>query len=280
MCHLKDLKDLSPAEIVTNPLYGFHSARQALYTIATQLSNSDDSDEWNEEWDIASLMRSGVYSENFKTHWQLRAKTKVSLKTGPQEDSSIPKKKINLKVVPVNPDEDWVTGREDVLQELVKDSCFLQLSTAIVTYNYERAREAEGDDPTNYLTRNLRTWFADCIQLDASIVSMKNKMFCEIFEELDQTYTTLGAHLTECVQVLFKCFKLRLEPDFENVTKFLKSANDCIENLQEIFQNLHPQFPNAPNPEWLLPFMLTYSIVLQLYDNIAQDYKRKLVQEE
>ena len=115
MCHLKDLKDLSPAEIVTNPLYGFHSARQALYTIATQLSNSDDSDEWNEEWDIASLMRSGVYSENFKTHWQLRAKTKVSLKTILQDDSSIPKKKVYLKEVLVNSETSWVSGCEAIL---------------------------------------------------------------------------------------------------------------------------------------------------------------------
>ena len=63
-------------------------------------------------------MRSGVYYDNFKTHWQIRAKTKVSLKTGLQDGSSITKKKITLKVVPVNPDEDRVTRREDVLQEL------------------------------------------------------------------------------------------------------------------------------------------------------------------
>ena len=140
----------------------------------------------------------------FQTHWQICAKTKVSLKTGPQDDSSIPKKKITLRVVPVNPDEDWVTGREDILQELARDSRFLQLSALLETYNYEHPRETEREDPTNYHTKNLRVWIAKCIESDVTIVFTKNKMFCEIFEELDRTYTTLGAHLMEYVHILFK----------------------------------------------------------------------------
>ena len=101
---------------------------------------------------------------------------------------------------------------------------------------------------------------------------MKNKIFCEIFEELDRTYTTLGAHFTEYVRVLFKCLKLRLKRGFDNVTKFLKVANDRIEHLQEIFKNLQRQFPNALNPEWLLPFMLTDSITLEPYDNTGKTF--------
>ena len=135
--HPKDLKHLSPAIIVTEPQYCSRSARQALYTTTAQLSDSRDSNDWNPEWEFVSLMRSGVYYENVNIHWQIRAKTKVSLKTGPQDDSSIPRKKITLKVVPVNPDEDCATGREDVLQELAKDSRFLQLSTVPETYNYK-----------------------------------------------------------------------------------------------------------------------------------------------
>ena len=220
---------------MTGPKYCSRSGIQALYTIAAQLSDSgDDRELWDPVWDVVALMKSGVYYDNFKIHWQIRARTKVSLKTGPQDDSSIPKKKITLQVVPVNPDEDLVTGREDILQELARDSHFLQLSTALETYNYERARETEGEDPTNYHTRNLRAWIAKCIQSDVTMVSTKNKMFCEIFEELDRTYTTLGAHLTEYVRILFKCFKLWLEPGFDNVPKFLKAANERIETLQEI----------------------------------------------
>ena len=105
-------------------------------------------------------------------------------------------------------------------------------------------------------------------------------MFWEIFKELDWTYTTLGAHLMEYVCILFKCFKLRLEPNFDNVPKFLKAANEGIETLQEIFKNLQRQFPDAPNPEWLLPFMLTYIITLEPYEDIAQEFQTKLVQEE
>ena len=140
----------------------------------------------------------------FQTHWQICAKTKVSLKTGPQDDPSIPKKKITLQAVPVNPDKDWVTRREDILKELARGSHFLQLSTALETYNYEHAGETEGEDPMNYHTRNLQAWIAKCIQLDVTIVSTKNKMFWEIFEELHQTYLNLGAHLMEYVHILFK----------------------------------------------------------------------------
>ena len=43
--HPKDLKHLAPAEIVTDPQYCSCSARQALYTISAQLSDSGDSDE-------------------------------------------------------------------------------------------------------------------------------------------------------------------------------------------------------------------------------------------
>ena len=47
----------------------------------------------------------------------------------------------------------------------------------------------------------------------------------------------LRGHLTEYVSVLFKCFKVWLKPNYDNVTKFLKMATDHIENLQEIFKN-------------------------------------------
>lgn len=89
---------------------------------------------------------------------------------------------------------------------------------------------------------------------------MKNRLFREIFEEIDRTDTTLGAHLTEYVRVLIKSFKLRLEPDFDNVPKFLKAATDRIEAMQNIFKNLQRKFPNAQNPEWLIPLVLSYSI--------------------
>ena len=152
---------------------------------------------------------------------------------------------MTLKEVLVNPETNWATSCEAVLQELARDSRFLQLSIALKTYSYERAQESEGGNHRSYLSRNLRMWFAGCIQSDVSLVSMKNKMFSEIFEELNRTYTTLGAHLTKYIRVLFKCFKLRLEPNFDNVPKFLKMANNQIENLQEIFKNLQRQFPNA-----------------------------------
>ena len=74
-------------------------------------------------------------------------------------------------------------------------------------------------------------------------------MFRDIFEEIDRTYTTLGDHLTEYVRILFKCFKLRLEPGYDNVPKFMKAATDRIETLQDIFKNLQRQFPDALNPE-------------------------------
>ena len=91
------------------------------------------------------------------------------------------------------------------------------MSTALSTYNYEQARETEGTDPTNYHTTNLRAWIVKYIASDVMVISTKIKMFCDIFEDLDRTYTTLGAHLTEYVRILFKCFKLRLEPGYNNV---------------------------------------------------------------
>ena len=60
----------------------------------------------------------------------------------------------------------------------------------------------------------------------------------------------------------------------------MKAATDRIEMLQDIFKNLQRKLPDAPNPEWLLPFMLTYSITLEPYEDIAQEFQKKLVQEE
>ena len=74
------------------------------------------------------------------------------------------------------------------------------MSTALSMYNYEQARETEGTDPTNYHTTNLRAWIVKYIVSDITVVSMKNKMLCDIFEDLYWTYTTLGVHLTEYVR--------------------------------------------------------------------------------
>ena len=169
--------------------------------------------------------------------WQIRARTKGSVKNVPQEDSSIPKKKVSLAELKVNPETSWVTDRESVLQELVKYALLLTLSTALEMHQYEKAKTAEGDSHTGYLGRNLRTWFVSCSTLEVSVVSMKNKMFSEIFEELDQTYMTLGAHLIEYVSVLFKCLKVWLEPGYDYVPMSLKTVTERIDNLQEIFKN-------------------------------------------
>lgn len=72
--------------------------------------------------------------------------------------------------------------------------------------------------------------------------------------------------------VLFKCLKVQLEPSFDNVPMFLKTATEHMDNLQDILENLQRQFPHAPNPEWLLPFTLGYSITLSLYNNITKTY--------
>ena len=53
-----------------------------------------------------------------------------------------------------------------------------------------------------------------------------------------------------------------------------------METLQDIFKNLQRNNPKAPNPEWLLPFMLSYSIALEPYEDIAQELLEKLAQEE
>ena len=80
-------------------------------------------------------MTSGLYHGTFQTLWKIRAKTRVSQKIGPQDEFSIPKKKISLQVVSVRPDEDWVTGCEEILAELVRDSRFSKLSTSLSAYN-------------------------------------------------------------------------------------------------------------------------------------------------
>ena len=68
MWYPKDLKHLSPAENVTEPQYCSRSARQAMYTIAAQLSDSGDGiEDWGPEWDVVALMKSGVYYNNFKS---------------------------------------------------------------------------------------------------------------------------------------------------------------------------------------------------------------------
>ena len=83
----QDLQHLSPADIITEPEYCSRTARQALYTIASQLSDhKDGSGDWDPSWDALTLMKTSVYHSNFKTHWQIRAKTKVSQKTGPQDE--------------------------------------------------------------------------------------------------------------------------------------------------------------------------------------------------
>ena len=79
-------------------------------------------------------------------------------------------------------------------------------------YNYEEARATESTDPTSYQTTNMRAWIVKCIASEVMVVSTKNRMFCDTFEDIDRTYTTLGAHLTEYIRISFKCFKLRLEP--------------------------------------------------------------------
>ena len=109
---------------------------------------------------------------------------------------------------------------------------------------------------------------------------MKNRLFREISEEIDRTYTTLGAHLTEYVRVIIQSFKLRLEPDFDNVPKFLKAATDRIEDMQDIFKNLQRKYPNAQNPEWMIPFMISYSITLEPYEDIAQEFRKRMETED
>ena len=89
--------------------------------------------------------------------------------------------------------------------------------------------------------------------------------------------SALRARLIEYVSVFFKCLKVRLEPSFDNVSMFLKTWTERMENLQDIYENLQCQFPHASNPEWLLPFMLVYSITLSLYDAKAQTYQYELV---
>ena len=201
-----NLLDLAPADIITKLQYCSRKARQALYTIASQLSEQGDvSSQWNPSWDAKALMTSGMYHRTFQALWQVRAQTKVSQKTGQQDEFSIPKKKINLQVISVRPDEDWVTSRDEILAELARDSRFLKLSTSFSAYNYEEARATEGNDPMNYCTTNLRAWIAKCIASDVMV---------------------------------------------------------------------------APNPEWLLLFMLTYSITLEPYEDIAQEFQKRLVQEE
>ena len=173
----RDLQHLSPANIITEPQYCSWTARQDLYTIASQLSDhGDDSGDWDPSWDPRALMKTSIYHNNFNTYWQIRAKTKDSLKTGPQDEYSIPKKKITLQVVPVRPDEDWVTGRDDILAEFAWGSRFLQMSTALSTYNYEQARETEGTDPMNCHTTNLQVWIMKCIALDVTVILTKKKV--------------------------------------------------------------------------------------------------------
>lgn len=61
-----DLLSLSDAEIVSYQQYCSKTAQQALYTIAEKLHTSN-TEEWNAEWDVASLMRSGMYYNKFWT---------------------------------------------------------------------------------------------------------------------------------------------------------------------------------------------------------------------
>ena len=110
----------------------------------------------------------------------------------------------------MKPHEEWVKGREKILAELARDSRFSKMSTSLSAYNYEGARASEGNDPTNYCTINLRAWLAECIESDVTVVSTKNRLFCDIFEEIDKTYTTLGAHITSYMKVIVQSFKLRL----------------------------------------------------------------------
>ena len=100
-------------------------------------------------------------------------------------------------MVSVRPDEDWVSSREEILAELARDSRFSKLSTALSTYNYEEARATEGTNPTSYQTTNLQAWIVKCIASDVTVVSTKNRLFCDKFEDIDWTYTTLS--LTEYV---------------------------------------------------------------------------------
>lgn len=100
---------------------------------------------------------------------------KGSLKTIPQDDSSIPKKKVSLAQLKLYLETSWVTGRKSVLQEPAKDSRFLALSTGLELHQCKKAKTAEGGSHTGYLSKNLRRWLAACIASDMS--AMKNKMF-------------------------------------------------------------------------------------------------------
>ena len=279
--HPKDLLRLAPHDIITKPEYCSADARKALYIIASQLGDlGHGRTTWVPEWDIQALMTGGLYHKTFETLWHVRNTNRATSKTGGQDEFSIPKKKIALKVVPVKPHDEWVKGRDKILAELEKDSRFSKMSTSLSAYDYERARAYEGKDPTNYCTINLRAWLAECIESDVTVVSTKNRLFCDIFEEIDKTYTTLGAHITSYMTVIVQSFKLRLEPDFDNVPKFLKAATDRIEDLQDIFKNLQRKYPNAQNPEWMIPHLISYSITLEPYEDIAQQFRKKIETED
>ena len=99
----KELLSLSDAEFVTDQQYCSKTAQQSLYTIAAKLRASN-TEEWNVEWDIASLLRSGAYYNNFRITQQIQVKMKGSLKTVPQDDASIPKKKVSLAQLNLYPE--------------------------------------------------------------------------------------------------------------------------------------------------------------------------------
>ena len=130
-------------------------------------------------------MTSGLYHNTFEALWQVRSATKVSTKTGHQDEFSVPKKKINLQVISVNPNEDWAKSRDEILAELARDSRFSTLSTSLSAYNYEAARAIEGSDPTSYCTTNLRAWIVKCVASEVTAILTKNRLFCDIFEEID-----------------------------------------------------------------------------------------------
>lgn len=70
---------------------------------------------------------------------------------------------------------------------------------------------------------------------------------------------------------------MRLEAGYDSVPKFLQLVTEQMDDLEDIYKNLHHQFLNTQNPESLLPFMLVYSITLTLYGNLVQDLQGELM---
>mmetsp|Transcript_5682 Transcript_5682/g.8315 ORF Transcript_5682/g.8315 Transcript_5682/m.8315 type:complete len:639 (+) Transcript_5682:83-1999(+) len=265
-----DIPLLDEAEVVTQKKYGSLRARCALVVMKQKLLENS-TDEWRAEWNIKGMMASGPYSSQFN----LLVKTKVAAEkaTGASDKHDTPQKTFKLKEISINPEHEWAADRNRFLNAIAGDSRNVELADLLEKGDYEKAKELEKKDGSDYQRRSLLQYLRESCNCQTYRPPTGNKhSFVDVFMELDQDYGSMGMKLVQLVKVLMEFFRLRLDEEYDIPAKFLQLGKDKLDELERIMEEVKKNFPGAEMSAWLIPLSLAYSVALPPYDKVCQDW--------